>query len=117
MSFQLWNCECVWMIAIIQMRMTAIIRTNMGPPQTEKTRNHDRIGEVAARRIREAGTEAPGVAEIMAAAGLTHGGFYKQFGSRDELIAEAAERTYAEAERAVRDVIEGGQHPLEAFDD
>ena len=39
----------------------------MGHSQTEKTRNHDRIVEVAARRIREAGTEAPGVAEIMAA--------------------------------------------------
>jgi TetR/AcrR family transcriptional regulator, transcriptional repressor for nem operon len=105
------------MIAIILMRMTAIIRATMGHSQTEKTRNHDRIVEVAARRIREAGTEAPGVAEIMAAAGLTHGGFYKHFGSRDELIAEAAERTYAESERAVRDVIDGAQHPLEAFVD
>src|ERR1700721_2302994 len=117
MSFQLWNCECVWMIAIIQMRMTAIIRTNMGPPQTEKTRNHDRIGEVAARRIREAGTEAPGVAEIMSSAGLTHGGFYKHFGSRDELIAEAAERTYAESERAAQRAIDGADDPLAAFVD
>ena len=41
----------------------------MGHSQTEKTRNHDRIVEVAARRIREAGTEAPGVAEIMSAPG------------------------------------------------
>jgi TetR/AcrR family transcriptional regulator, transcriptional repressor for nem operon len=89
----------------------------MGHSQTEKTRNHDRIVEVAARRIREAGTEAPGVAEIMAAAGLTHGGFYKHFGSRDELIAEAADRTYAESERAVREVIDGADDPLAAFAD
>jgi TetR/AcrR family transcriptional regulator, transcriptional repressor for nem operon len=89
----------------------------MGHSQTEKTRNHDRIVEVAARRIREAGTEAPGVAEIMAAAGRTHGGFYKHFGSRDELIAEAADRTYAESERAVREVIDGADDALAAFAD
>ena len=89
----------------------------MGHSQTEKTRNHDRIVEVAARRIREAGTEAPGVAEIMAGAGLTHGGFYKHFGSRDELIAEAAEHTYAESERAAQQVIDGADDPLAAFVD
>jgi TetR/AcrR family transcriptional regulator, transcriptional repressor for nem operon len=105
------------MIAIIQSRMTAIISTSMGHSQTEKTRNHDRIVEVAARRIREAGTEAPGVAEIMASAGLTHGGFYKHFGSRDELIAEAAERTYAESQAAAQQVIDGADEPLAAFVD
>jgi TetR/AcrR family transcriptional repressor of nem operon len=89
----------------------------MGHSQTEKTRNHDRILEVAARRIREAGTEAPGVAEIMTSAGLTHGGFYKHFGSRDELIAEAAERTYLESEHAARQVIDGADDPLAAFVD
>jgi TetR/AcrR family transcriptional repressor of nem operon len=89
----------------------------MGHSQTEKTRNHDRIVEVAARRIREAGTEAPGVAEIMAGAGLTHGGFYKHFGSRDELIAEAAAHTYAESERAAQQVIDGADDPLAAFVD
>jgi TetR/AcrR family transcriptional regulator, transcriptional repressor for nem operon len=104
------------MIVIIQNRMTAIIRA-MGHSRTEKTQNHDRIVEVAARRIREAGTAAPGVAEIMASAGLTHGGFYKHFGSRDELVAEAAERTYAESERAVQQVIDGADEPLAAFVD
>jgi TetR/AcrR family transcriptional repressor of nem operon len=89
----------------------------MGHSQTEKTRNHDRIVEIAARRIREAGTETPGVAEIMAAAGLTHGGFYKHFGSRDELIAEAAEHTYGESEAAARHVIDGADDPLAAFVD
>jgi TetR/AcrR family transcriptional regulator, transcriptional repressor for nem operon len=105
------------MIDIIQNRMTAIISTTMGHSQTEKTRNHDRIVEVAARRIREVGTEAPGVAEIMAGAGLTHGGFYKHFGSRDELIAGAAEHTYAESEAAAQQVIDGADDPLAAFVD
>jgi TetR/AcrR family transcriptional regulator, transcriptional repressor for nem operon len=89
----------------------------MGHSQTEKTRHHDRIVEVAAQRIREAGTEAPGVAEIMAGAGLTHGGFYKHFGSRDELMAEAAERSYAESERAAQQVIDAADDPLAAFVD
>jgi TetR/AcrR family transcriptional repressor of nem operon len=89
----------------------------MGHSQTEKTQSHDRIVEVAARRIRESGTEAPGVAEIMASAGLTHGGFYKHFGSRDELIAEAAERTYAESERAAQRVTDGADDPLAEFVD
>jgi TetR/AcrR family transcriptional repressor of nem operon len=97
--------------------MTAIISATMGHSQTEKTRHHDRIVEVAARRIREVGTEAPGVAEIMAGAGLTHGGFYKHFASRDELIAEAAKRTYAESEHAAQQVIDGADDPLAAFVD
>jgi TetR/AcrR family transcriptional repressor of nem operon len=97
--------------------MTAIISSTMGHSQSEKTLHHDRIVEVAARRIREVGTDAPGVAQIMAGAGLTHGGFYKHFGSRDELITEAAERTYAESELTARQVIDGADDPLAAFVD
>lgn len=94
--------------------MTDII-SFMGHSQDEKTRSHERIVEIAAQRIREAGTGGPGVAEIMKTAGLTHGGFYKHFGSRDELIAEAASRTFADGERAVAEVTEGAEDPLDAF--
>ena len=104
------------MIAIIQIRMMAIIST-MGHSQSEKTRNHDRIVEIAARRIREQGTDGPGVAEIMRDAGLTHGGFYKHFGSRDELVAEAAQRSYEESAAALDGVLEGADDPLRAFVD
>jgi TetR/AcrR family transcriptional regulator, transcriptional repressor for nem operon len=85
--------------------------------QEEKAKNHERIVDVAAARIRESGTTAPGVAEIMHAAGLTHGGFYKHFGSRDELIAEAVDRTFAESQEAVAAVTEGADDPLAAFVD
>jgi TetR/AcrR family transcriptional regulator, transcriptional repressor for nem operon len=85
--------------------------------QDEKAKNHERIVEVAAARIRESGTTTPGVAEIMHAAGLTHGGFYKHFGSRDELIAEAADRAFAENQGAVAAVTEGVDDPLAAFVD
>ena len=63
----------------------------------DKAASHERIVAVAAARIREAGTEQPGVAEIMKAAGLTHGGFYKHFASREDLIAEAVERAMVDS--------------------
>jgi TetR/AcrR family transcriptional repressor of nem operon len=53
------------------------------------TENRRTIVEAASRLFRERGFEAVTVAEIMKEAGLTHGGFYGYFGSKDELIAEA----------------------------
>src|SRR5271169_1247756 len=51
--------------------------------------NKARVIETAARLFREKGFEAVGVADLMHAAGLTHGGFYNHFDSKDELAAEA----------------------------
>jgi AcrR family transcriptional regulator len=53
---------------------------------------HDRIVEVAARTLRRNGFAGVGVADVMKQAGLTHGGFYAHFESRDALLAEAIER-------------------------
>ena len=55
----------------------------------EKARTHARIVEVAARMFRENGIAATGVADVMKAAGLTHGGFYRHFASKDDLVAAA----------------------------
>jgi TetR/AcrR family transcriptional repressor of nem operon len=52
-------------------------------------KNRERIVATAAKLFRERGIAAVGVAELMEAAGMTHGGFYKHFESRDALIAEA----------------------------
>ena len=104
------------MTVIHRNRMTRIIQT-VGHSQDEKKANHERIVEIAAARIRESGTEAPGVAEIMQAAGLTHGGFYKHFGSRDELVAEAAERAFDASSRRTAEALEGAEDPLAAFAD
>ena len=90
---------------------------SMRQSREEKAKTHDRIVEIASARIREAGIEGPGVAEIMQAAGLTHGGFYKHFGSRDDLVAEAADRAFADAERAVHEVTDDAPDPLTAFVD
>ena len=97
--------------------MIAIIQVAMRHSKEDKAASHERIVAVAAARIRESGTEQPGVAEIMRAAGLTHGGFYKHFGSRDELIAEAVERALADSEPRLVEIAAGAQDPLAAFAD
>ena len=64
----------------------------MGTSQAAKAESHDRILEIAAARIRREGIEGLTVAALMQEAGLTHGGFYRHFASRDQLVAEAAQR-------------------------
>ena len=63
--------------------------TIMSTEPTRKQLSHDRIVEVAARAIRRTGYHGVGVADIMKEAGLTHGGFYAHFASRDALLVEA----------------------------
>lgn len=58
---------------------------------------HQRIVDAAARAIRRSGYGGAGVADIMKEAGLTHGGFYAHFASREAMLAEAADRAGAEA--------------------
>jgi TetR/AcrR family transcriptional repressor of nem operon len=59
--------------------------------------NRERIVEVAGKLFRENGFDGIGVADLMKAAGLTHGGFYGHFRSKDDLAAEACSRTMARA--------------------
>ena len=54
-----------------------------------KSRTRQRIVETAARAFRSHGVDGVGVADLMAEAGLTHGGFYAHFASKDALVAEA----------------------------
>src|SRR5213080_2279480 len=62
-----------------------------------KEATHDRIVEAAARAIRRSGYNGTGVADIMKDAGLTHGGFYAHFPSREAMLAEAADRAGSES--------------------
>jgi TetR/AcrR family transcriptional repressor of nem operon len=91
--------------------------TAMRRSREDKARSRERIVEVAAARIRQSGTEAPGVAEIMRDAGLTHGGFYKHFDSREQLIEAALQQAMIEGDQRVTDVTEGAADPLAAFVD
>jgi TetR/AcrR family transcriptional repressor of nem operon len=59
--------------------------------------NRERIVEVASKLFRENGFDGIGIADLMKAAGLTHGGFYGHFESKDELAAEACGRAMARA--------------------
>jgi TetR/AcrR family transcriptional repressor of nem operon len=60
--------------------------------------NRERVLNVAAQLYREHGFEGVGVADIMKAAGLTHGGFYGQFTSKEELMAKVGERIFADSQ-------------------
>lgn len=84
----------------------------MGHSQSDKDETHERIVRVAAARFREAGVDGVGVADLMKEAGLTHGGFYRHFDSRDELVAEAVERALQDGGRAVTAVENIQQSPF-----
>lgn len=64
---------------------------------SRKEATHERIVGAAARAIRRSGYGGTGVADIMKDVGLTHGGFYAHFASREAMLAEAADRAGAES--------------------
>lgn len=72
--------------------------------------NRRRVVETASRLFREQGTHVS-VADLMKAAGLTHGGFYKQFASKEALVDEATVHAFDGLARLRRDGLEqrGGQ--------
>jgi TetR/AcrR family transcriptional regulator, transcriptional repressor for nem operon len=67
----------------------SVVEVSMGHSQSEKKSNHERIVRTAAKRLREKGLEAVAIADVMKEVGLTVGGFYKHFESRDDLVIEA----------------------------
>jgi TetR/AcrR family transcriptional repressor of nem operon len=73
----------------------------VGHSKAEKAASRQRIVKTAAARFREAGVDGLGLADLMKEAGLTHGGFYRHFGSRDELVAEAVECALRDGGQAV----------------
>lgn len=78
----------------------------MGHSKLDKAESHERIVKIAAARFREAGLAGIGVADLMKEAGLTHGGFYRHFDSRDQLVAEAVESALAQGARRLGRVVE-----------
>lgn len=74
--------------------------------------NRERVVETASRLFRERGYGGIGVADLMRTAGLTHGGFYGNFNSKEELMAEAV--THAiDSSLAQWDKMLDNQHGLE----
>ncbi|SAK72311.1 TetR family transcriptional regulator [Caballeronia pedi] len=64
--------------------------------QLDTAQTRRRIVEIAAGEFRTNGIHSTGVADVMAAAGLSHGGFYRHFGSKEHLVAEACEAAIAD---------------------
>jgi TetR/AcrR family transcriptional repressor of nem operon len=90
------------MMRVIFNRAQLLSRT----PNSRKEETHERIVDAAARAIRRHGYAGVGVADVMKEAGLTHGGFYAHFDSRDALLVEALERAGRESFEAVTRAVE-----------
>ena len=69
---------------------------NMKVTKAQAQANRAHIVETASVLFRERGYDGVGIAELMASAGFTHGGFYKHFESKADLIAEAASCGFAQ---------------------
>jgi TetR/AcrR family transcriptional repressor of nem operon len=80
----------------------------VGHSRAEKARTHKRIVSIASKRFREKGLAGFGIAELMKEAGLTVGGFYKHFDSRDDLVAEAVNSAFGGWQRRVDAAKSGG---------
>ena len=72
-----------------------------------KAETHARLVKLAGRMLCEKGPQNLAVAELMQRAGLTHGGFYAHFKSKDALLAEALASIFAESDRTLRRVTAG----------
>ncbi len=79
----------------------------MGHSRAEKAKTHKRIVSIASQKFREEGLAGVGIAALMKEAGLTVGGFYKHFDSRDDLVAEAVSSAFGGWKRRV-DAASGG---------
>ncbi len=80
----------------------------MGHSRAEKAKTHKHIVSIASKKFREEGLAGVGIAELMKEAGLTVGGFYKHFDSRDDLVAEAVSSAFGGWQRRVDAAKSGG---------
>lgn len=74
---------------------------------THKEETRRKVVRAAAAAMRARGPDAVGVAEVMAEAGLTHGGFYAHFPNKEALVAAAIEEAFGQSRRRFARVTEG----------
>ncbi|MEU7860159.1 TetR/AcrR family transcriptional regulator [Nonomuraea sp. NPDC049141] len=72
--------------------------------KAEAARHREQVIEATAKLLRAHGVDKVSVPQAMAAAGLTHGGFYRHFSSKDDLVAQACSAAFAERATALDDV-------------
>jgi TetR/AcrR family transcriptional regulator, transcriptional repressor for nem operon len=87
----------------------------MRKSREEAAQTRKRIVTAAAREFREHGVVATGLNDLMKAAGLTHGGFYKHFKSKDELVAEACAEAVETIIEFVRNAAAAGTPVAETY--
>lgn len=75
----------------------------MGHSKASKAETHTRLVAAAAARFKERGIDGISLADLMKDLKLTHGGFYKHFNSRDELVTEALQLALTQSGRAMRE--------------
>jgi TetR/AcrR family transcriptional repressor of nem operon len=78
-------------------------------PADQKAETHKKIVEAAARSFREHGSEGQGIAALMKDLGLTHGGFYKHFESKEDLFVNAVQRGLEEIRERMLAVARGAR--------
>jgi len=79
-----------------------------------KAEVHRKILKDASRRVRAEGITGAAVSSVMRDAGLTHGGFYKHFGSKDELLSESLSKAFQEVADRLTQAAEKSQ-PVTAW--
>ncbi|MEP6884228.1 MAG: TetR/AcrR family transcriptional regulator [Gammaproteobacteria bacterium] len=90
----------------------------MGYSKASKANTRARLVETAASRFKERGVDGISLVDLMKDLKLTHGGFYKHFGSRDELVTEALALALKQSGEAMREHGLGQEKPdLTAFVD
>jgi TetR/AcrR family transcriptional regulator, transcriptional repressor for nem operon len=90
----------------------------MGHSKASKANTHARLVATAAARFKERGIDGISLADLMKDLKLTHGGFYKHFASRDELVNEALELALAQSGQVLRERLdEGDATDLSGFAD
>jgi TetR/AcrR family transcriptional repressor of nem operon len=83
----------------------------MGHSKASKASTHARLVEAAAARFKERGIDGISLSDLMKELKLTHGGFYRHFDSRDELVSEALDLALTQSGQAMRERLFGGPKP------
>jgi TetR/AcrR family transcriptional regulator, transcriptional repressor for nem operon len=86
----------------------------MGHSKASKANTRAKLVETAAARFKERGVDGISLADLMHDLKLTHGGFYKHFASRDELVAEALELALEQSAQTMREHLFAGDKPTPA---
>jgi TetR/AcrR family transcriptional regulator, transcriptional repressor for nem operon len=86
----------------------------MGHSKASKANTHAKLVETAAARFKEHGVDGISLADLMHDLKLTHGGFYKHFASRDELVTEALGLALEQTGQSMRERLFDGDRPTVA---